>query len=128
MKKGKAGIRGIDNVVRNLNRALDKKKRASVKGLILAAAFIRRDMESTPPLIPVDTGNLRASWFTTTGYRNGDPFIQMGFNAEYAVLVHEMTDADVQWKRSGSGPKFFESALKRNKETLLRIIATGMKV
>lgn len=125
-KKNKAGLKGVDEVIRNLNKQLLKKKAMSLKGMILAAAFIRKDMEKTPPLIPVDTGNLRASWFTTPGYIAGRPIVKMGFTANYALLVHEAVGKNIKWGRPGSGPKFFESSLKRNKATILRIIATEM--
>lgn len=47
----------------NLNREIMKIKGRTTKGLLLAAIEIRRDMESMPPLIPVDYGNLKASFF-----------------------------------------------------------------
>jgi hypothetical protein len=55
----------LQNVMRNLNRELTNIKVRSARGLVLAAATIRRDTETTPPLTPVDLGNLRASWFVT---------------------------------------------------------------
>lgn len=56
----------------NLNRELEKIKHRSNKGLILAAIAIRRDMEVTPPYIPVDYGNMKASWFIVTK-KTADP-------------------------------------------------------
>ena len=44
----------------------------------------------------------------------------MGFGANYAVFVHEAVDYN--FKKAGSGAKFFEAALKRNKEAILKII------
>ena len=60
------GLIGIDNVMRNVNREMMKIKGRSIKGLIKAAIVIRRDMDKTPPLIPVDLGNLRASFYIVT--------------------------------------------------------------
>ena len=54
----------VQDIMKNINRELDKIKGRSMKGMIRAAIWLRRDMEYTPPLIPVDTGNLRSSWFT----------------------------------------------------------------
>ncbi len=62
----KVGLIGIDKVMTNINRQVARMKRGSMAGLIEAAIVIRRDMDKTPPLIPVDVGNLRASWFITT--------------------------------------------------------------
>ena len=55
----------LQNVMRNLNRELTNIKVRSARGLVLSAALVRRDTEATPPLTPVDLGNLRASWFVT---------------------------------------------------------------
>ena len=54
-------------VVSNLNKQVLAIKGRSMGGLIRGVALIRRDMDSTPPLIPVDWGNLRASWFSVSG-------------------------------------------------------------
>ena len=55
---------GMEKVLRNLNREISKIEGGTLRGLIRSAILIRRDMEATPPLIPVDTGNLRASFYT----------------------------------------------------------------
>lgn len=64
------GLTGVETVMRNLNREIQKIKNRSMRGLIHAAILIRRDMETTPPLVPVDEGNLRASWFLVTARGN----------------------------------------------------------
>lgn len=55
------GLEGLDAVIANLNREVSKIKGRSLKGLIRAAIVVRRDMDKTPPLIPIDIGNLRGS-------------------------------------------------------------------
>ena len=62
----------LQNVMRNLNRELTNIKVRSARGLVLAAATIRRDTETTPPLTPVDLGNLRASWFAVTATKRAE--------------------------------------------------------
>lgn len=121
-------IKGVDKLMRNLNRELRQIKGRSIQGMIKAAAFIRSDMEKVPPLIPLDTGNLRASWFVTSGSISGRPFVQMGFTAEYAFFVHEMMGNNIDWNRPGSGGKFLESALRRNHERIIDIIAQDAKI
>jgi hypothetical protein len=49
------------------------------------------------------------------------PLVVIGFSANYAAFVHEMGD-DVNWSRPGSGGKFFEKALDRNKNKILQIV------
>ena len=61
-----AQIKGMDKVLRNLNKEIKKIKKKSMTGLVKSAILIRRDMDKTSPLIPIDTGNLRASFFVVT--------------------------------------------------------------
>jgi len=119
-------LKGINNVMRNINRELSKIKGRSIGGMVLAAAHIRRDMDQTPPLIPVDTGNLRASWFVHSATSAGQPLVTMGFSASYAAAV-EKSKRFKQGKRPNSGPRFFESSLDRNHKNIIRIIAANAK-
>jgi hypothetical protein len=59
-------IKGFDLVMNNLNREISAITARSEKGLVMAAAFIRNQTETVPPLTPVDWGNLRISWFVVT--------------------------------------------------------------
>jgi len=120
-----ANVTGLDKILRNLNSEIKNIEGVSLRGLILAAAFIRRDMDQTSPLIPIDTGNLRSSWMVAV--IPGRIAIQLGFTADYAWYVHEMVGANFQ--RPGAGAKFFEAALKRNTDQIVSIIAreAGLK-
>lgn len=113
-------VRGVDKVLRNLNREIKQIEGRTMKGLLRAAILVRRDMDRTEPLIPIDTGNLRASWFTDPQYMKGRPVVRLGFSANYAWYVHEMVGANFQ--RPGAGAKFFEAALKRNQGKMLDVI------
>lgn len=152
-------VKGVEKVMKNLNKQVMRIKKGSLTGLIEASIVIRRDMEASAPTIPIDTGNLRASWFTVTstgqtsnkgGSFSGDnaremetqhssvmaeakanvsgnnPAVSMGFTANYAAAVHENTGAN--FNRPGSGAKFLESALMRNKKTILKTIAGKAKL
>jgi len=97
-------------------------------GYIESVKLIRRDMDKTPPLIPVSAGGgtLRSSWFARP-IVNG---VLAGFSADYAPYVHEMTSPPygvVKWTRPGSGPKFLEEALKRNAQIIPGIVAKHVK-
>lgn len=170
-------IEGFDKVMANLNKELEGIKNRSVEGLIMAAAFVRRDTEKTPPITPVDLGNLRASWFVVSAkgkaqdplgvsgnFRQGrgkqarskdfiakmkqghvqainesagivrsneagkqGKFVVAGYSANYALWVHEMIGA-VKWSRPNSGPKWFESAVYRNRDTIVKIVRDKAKV
>jgi len=125
--EGGAKIEGFDNVVSNLNKQIAKIKGVTMAGLIKSAIVIRRDMDITPPLIPVDVGNLRGSWTVVTMYDQHGPAVLIGFTANYAVFVHENMMA-VNWNRPGSGPKFFEASIKRNSKKVLKIIQENVKL
>jgi len=151
----KVKLHGFDKVMRNLNKELAGIENRSLKGLIRATILIRRDMDQTSPIIPLDTGNLRASFYTVTSKgritrganpkfkgkqaktlaanhpgevdqaralisREDRPAVALGFSAFYAFFVHEMVGAHFQ--RPGSGAKFFESALKRNHDKIVKVI------
>ena len=57
---------GLPAVVHNLNAQIMKIQGRTLLGLIRGAAIIKATMDSTPPTIPVDTGNMRHSWFIVT--------------------------------------------------------------
>lgn len=120
------GLKGTDIVLSNLNKQLNGIKLRSAKGLIQSANLVRNDMDKQSPKIPVDTGNLRASWRVIPGKGIKGFFVLMGFMANYAVFVHEMMGAT--FNREGSGAKFFESSLKRNKEKIMLILQKNAKV
>lgn len=122
-------LKGLDKVMKNLNKEIQAIEGRTMKGLIEAAVLIRYDMDKTPPLIPIDTDNLRGSWYATPipGWISHKIALMMGFTANYAAYVHEMigpttTGKKINWNRPGSGPKFFEATLKRNRGKILTII------
>ena len=114
-------IKGVDKVMNNLNKEIARIKNVTMEGLIEATILIENDMDRTPPLVPIDTGNLRSSFFRDPRVVNGSPVIRFGFGASYAWWVHENVGAT--FKRPGAGAKFLEAALKRNEAEILNIIA-----
>lgn len=128
----------LDQVMKNLNKEITKIQNGTMKGLIRAAILIRADMDKTPPLIPVDTGNLRSSWFVSTFNSQRTPFVIMGFTASYARFVHDNIGAQFQREvrvktkkgkykikkvgRPGAGALFFTASLNRNQAKILKII------
>ncbi len=134
------GSREIKNA---LNRKLLAIKGGTLAGLLKVGMFIRKDMDTTPPLIPVDTGALRAAFkinmkpdYRIDSKGNKIDAVELGWPDvtinrdnktvdQYAAYVHEMTIPpydNVNWSRPGSGPKFFEYALKRNSKVIVEII------
>lgn len=113
-------LKGVNKVVKNLNKYAAQSQKNSFKGLIQSAIVIRRSMDKEDPKIPVDTGNLRASWFTNTNIGKYGAEMKIGFSANYAVKVHEAEKAN--YRRPGSGAKFLEKALQRNETVVLKLL------
>lgn len=134
------GIRGIDTIVRGLEKEVIRLEATGLAGLLEAIANIREDMDRTEPLIPVgETGNLRSSWFVApaSDIKTRQVVLYFGFSANYALYVHErepgapwgdgVVPDDINWNRPGSGPKFLEESLKRNIEMTMQILQKNMK-
>lgn len=163
---------GFRQIRAELNEEVAKIKDRTLAGLIRATIKIRRDMDLVYPKVPVDTGNLRSSYFTVTSNggivsgsapafstravsgrnvkdvprlvaehsfvveqkkaqsvqegRSVGPNVIFGFTAYYGVPVHEMMG--VNYRRQGAGAKFFESALRNNKDYVLKIIAETARI
>ena len=62
-KKKLTKLRGLNTVVKNLGKRIDQAENLTLDGLVEGARYIYQQTESTPPITPVDTGALRASWF-----------------------------------------------------------------
>ena len=56
----------------------------------------------------------------------GEISIELGFDVEYAAAVHEMP-SNVNWTMAGSGPKYLEAKLIKNKEKYMAELARGMQ-
>ena len=132
-KRGTWRLSGVEEVSARINAEFIKMKLKSGGGLSLAAAFVLSDAEKTPPLVPVDLGNLRNSTFVNAP--KTDPSTQLiyvvfGYATNYAAAVHEMMQSPsgypINWSRPGSGPKFLEASLKRNTKRVLEIVRQSM--
>jgi len=121
-------IDGIENVLVNINNELMKIKGRSKMGLAAAAAEVLNDADTVSPKVPIDTGKLRASRFIDPKKQaeTGDPYVELGYGTKYAAAVHEMMDSiagnPINWSRPGSGPKFLQASLTRNRHRILVIV------
>lgn len=127
-------VSGIDEMAKNINSVLKGMRLKSAAGLVAAANYVLTDADSgTPPLVPEDKGKLRTSRFATPMKTPGthDPYVVLGYNANYAAAVHEMMQSPsgkpINWSRPGSGPKFLEASLKRNSDKVIAIVAKHME-
>ena len=91
------------------------------------AGMVIRDAILEEPRAPHKTGNLwRSQKIERPRIERGEITIELGFDAEYAAAVHEMPPG-VVWTMTGSGSKFLEAKLIRNKEKYMAEIAAGLR-
>ena len=62
-RRAATGLRGTSDNIAKLKNRVDI---AALRGLVLGVKQVRRDMDDVPPKIPVDTNNLRLSFFIVT--------------------------------------------------------------
>ena len=55
-----------------------------------------------------------------------EPVVIMGYSVNYAAPVHEMIGNE--FKRPGAGPKWLESAVYRNRDKIVRIVADNARI
>lgn len=127
--------------VTQLQEALKSKesilKRTTMAGLIKVAMHIKQSMEEVPPLMPEDTGLMRTRFQIRPipGVDKTPDKVLLGWPNtgadEYAPYVHEMTqppyEHPINWSRPGSGPKFFEAAVKRTIPLIPSIVANDLR-
>jgi len=84
-------VKGINEIINNLNRQIGRIKDRTLQGLIRVQAKIYQDMDHVPPKIPVEYGNLRKSYFVVTSkgtiYRGESPSFtdERGFQSRLLV-------------------------------------------
>jgi len=156
--KPNTGLKGMDIVLRNLNKEIRDIKDRSLVGLIEAVVMLRADME---PKIPVDLANLKASFFTVTSksqsatpaFNNADggaaelstDYASAIADAKARIGNHRMPliifgfsanySAAVHempeyynFSKEGTGPKWMESVIKADKDQILEIIHKNAKI
>jgi len=106
---------GTNQVIANLNKEIEGLRSKSKKAMWGAALSIKA---KTLPITPVDTGNLRGSWYTEV-FEAADGFAsaEIGFTAAYAPYVHEI---DKIYRAPGTGWKFLERGLQAASTDVLK--------
>lgn len=101
---------------------------AAARTSILAAAMVIGDSIMEVPRCPHDTGNLwRSQKIESPEIKRGEVTIELGFDADYAAAVHELPAPYKKPDLKGSGPKYLEAKLIKNKEKYMAFIAAGIR-
>ena len=108
-----------------------------VRRTVPTAALIALDRVTGPqvicdaikeePTVPKKTGNLRRTQALEPARLVGKDIEKVvGFEADYAAAVHEAPN-DRNWTEPGSGAKFLETKLMKNKERYMEKTARTIK-
>jgi len=113
---------------------------AAARGLFQTGALVIRDAIVEQPQVPKSRGvtkergkrgqgpgHLRRSQkIEKPKEERGEISVELGFNTDYAAAVHEMPET-TQWSTPGTGPKYLESKLLRNKDKYMKNVADNIK-
>lgn len=152
----KEGFVGLEKLMKNLNKEMEQIKGKTMKGFIEVAILVRRGCEKDNPVVPVDWGNLRNSFFTTTakGSASGsfkgpqagnlsaehssvrakykaevdkDPQPMMILGFSANYATFVHENMEAHFQRPGSGAKFLQTSIESNRNKILNIIKENAK-
>ena len=129
------GVRGLANVLSNLRAQTYIIPGQVNRGLYKAGLFLQAKSQK---LVPVNTGNLKASAFT----RLAAGRVSVGYTAGYAVFVHEAVKMKLKgkprpnnkgkfWDPQGKGQaKFLEAPFRNeaNRRSIIQIVKRAARV
>lgn len=119
-------IEGLENVLKNLNREVEKIKEKRMAGMMAAGFMI---LGRSQRRVPVHIGKLRASGYVRKETENS---VVIGYSAKYARAVHE--NLEMKWRgkprRDGKGvywgpageSKFLEKPFQEGKQEILNTV------
>lgn len=111
-------VTGVEEVQRNLNKALKGINKNTSAGIAGASLFIKAQSQK---LTSVKEGNLVRTAFSKEIPGSKETTYAVGYTADYAAAVHEMPD-DTRWNRPGAENEFLEKAVVRNLTKIMNII------
>lgn len=128
-------LRTVATVVANMKKESTIAAMKVSRGLRVAGTFIQRTSQKE---VPVDEANLKGSAFTRADGVGFDTKVTVGYEAAYAVFVHENIEMKLKgqprakpskgryWDPQGRGKsKFLEDPVKNNRVEILRLVKTG---
>ena len=114
-------MRGIDNVMRNLQAKINEIKDATKEAVNEVALDLIGKAKERAPL---DTGDLRGSGFANMTEGNNKYKAKVGFSEPYALEQHE--NLQYQHPRGGEA-KYLENPLKENEERYIDHIKSKVR-
>lgn len=130
----KKSVRGLNKVLGNLNREVNKIQGQSIAGLKAAGLILER---ASNKRVPVEKSGLIQSSYTRTA-QNDRKAVEVGYSAKYAVYVHENLEQKLKGQRRPSGlgvywgpkgePQFLLKSILSEKKKMLTAIQRKAKV
>lgn len=125
-------VDGLEKTVRELNRQISGVRDRSRAGLRAGGLLIQREAQKR---VPVEYGDLKRSAFTRAVPDDAD-VIEVGFDAAYALYVHEATvvhrgeprpsGLGVFWGPDGE-PQYLTNAVTARMDDVVRVVASYAK-
>lgn len=133
------GVRtkGLEQVLKNLNKEIGNVQNRSLAGLFAAGLTIQAEAQRR---VPVEYGNLRGSAYTRKRMKGASSggSVEVGFTAAYAIYIHENMEQKLKGQARPSGlgvywgpngqPKFLESAMVDQRQRVIELVASYAKV
>lgn len=126
-------VRGIEETMKNIRREFDAIEGKSRAGLLAAGLQVQRLSQARTP---VEFGNLKASAYTRKVPEDQNA-VEVGYEASYAVYVHENMEQKLKGEPRPSGlgnywgpagqPKFLESAVIDMQDEIVTTVAAYTK-
>jgi hypothetical protein len=139
------GKTGLQRFRANMGKERVTRMNQLRRGLLRGALVLQRESQK---MVPVDTGNLKASAFTRYELLRGEPSYLIGYTASYALFVHEAIGMKLKgekrqpyyidgqkrggkgryWDPQGqSGPKFLEGPARTKRREIRAAVISEMK-
>lgn len=114
-------VNGHKAIMRQLKAHQTKTVRGLRKGLLKGGGLLQK---KSMKIVPVDKDVLRPSAFTRifgTGFKS---HVEVGYESNYAIYVHEMTE---NRHKPGKSAKFLEKPFRENIDDIKKTIRAGME-
>ena len=130
-------IVGVENVIRNIRKTKSRLASGVEKGVKRAGLYLLAESQK---LVPVDTGNLKASGVMRATGKGFNTNANVAYTAAYALFVHENTEMKLKgqprpggrghyWDPQGRGrSKFLEYPARTLAPKLRQIIRDSARI
>lgn len=118
-------VQNVNAVIAAFRATMARHAKGCERGLKRAGLMLQR---ASQKLVPIDTGNLRASAFTRAEGSGFETVVTVGYTASYALFVHEDLPAKYsphKYKR-GRQSKFLEQPARELGPQLAAIVKEEM--